>query len=218
MNVPFLELRPTYLELKAEMDAAILRVMDSGWYLLGKELEAFEAEFAAYCGTQHCVGVANGLDALYLTLRAYHIGPGDEVIVPAMTFIATWLAVSQAGATPVPVDVELATANLDPGLLEKAITRRTKAILPVHLYGQPADMEPICAVARKHGLRVIEDSAQGHGARYQGRRAGGLADAAGFSFYPGKNLGAYGDGGILTTNHQPLTTNHTFTLYKGFNG
>jgi dTDP-4-amino-4,6-dideoxygalactose transaminase len=199
VNVPFLELKPTYLELKDDLDAAYRRVMDSGWYLLGKELEAFEAEFAAYCGADHCAGVANGLDALHLILRAYDIGKGDEVIVPAHTFIATWLAVSYAGATPVPVDIEPVYYGIDPSRIEAAITPRTKAIMPVHLYGHPADMDPILAIARKHGLKVIADAAQAHGAEYKGRRDGILGDAAGFSFYPGKNLGAFSDAGAVVT-------------------
>ncbi len=204
MRVPFLELKPTYDELKPEFDAAYHRVMDSGWYLLGRELEAFEAEFATYCEANYCIGVANGLDALHLIVRAYGIGPGDEVIVPSNTFIATWLAVSYAGATPVPVEPDPATHNLDPALIEAAITPRTRAIMPVHLYGQPADMDPINAIAKKHGLKVIEDSAQAQGARYQGRRTGGLGDAAGHSFYPGKNLGAFADAGAVTTNDPAL--------------
>jgi dTDP-4-amino-4,6-dideoxygalactose transaminase len=204
MNVPFLELKPTYLELKHEFDAAYHRVMDSGWYLLGGELEAFEAEFAAYCEAKHCIGVANGLDALHLIVRAYGIGPGDEVIVPSNTFIATWLAVSYAGATPVPVEPDPVTHNLNPVLIEAAITPRTKAIMPVHLYGQPADMDPINEIARNHGLKVIEDSAQAQGARYKGRRTGALGDAAGHSFYPGKNLGAFADAGAVTTNDPEL--------------
>lgn len=204
MNIPFLELKPAYLELKGEFDAAYQRVMDSGWYLLGQELEAFEAEFAAYCGTRHCIGVANGLDALHLIVRAHGIGPGDEVIVPSNTFIATWLAVSYAGATPVPVEPDPATYNLDPGRIEAAITPRTKAIMPVHLYGQPADMDAINMIGRKHGLRVIEDAAQAQGALYKGRRTGGLGDAAGHSFYPGKNLGAFADAGAITTNDPEL--------------
>lgn len=204
MNVPFLELKPTYLELKSEFDEAYHRVMDSGWYLLGSELEAFEAEFADYCGTGHCIGVANGLDALHLIVRAYGIGPGDEVIVPSNTFIATWLAVSSTGATPVPVEPDRATHNLDPDLIEAAITSRTRAIMPVHLYGQPADMDRINAIARHHGLKVIEDSAQAQGARYKGRRTGSLGDAAGHSFYPGKNLGAFADAGGITTNDPEL--------------
>jgi len=202
--VPFLELKPGYLELKAEFDAAYHRVMDSGWYLLGQELEAFECEFAAYCETRHCIGVANGLDALHLIVRAYGIGAGDEVIVPTNTFIATWLAVSYAGAVPVPVEPDPATYNLDPARIEAAITPRTKAIMPVHLYGQPADMDKINAIGRRHGLKVIEDSAQAQGARYKGRRTGGLGDAAGHSFYPGKNLGAFADAGAVTTNDPEL--------------
>jgi dTDP-4-amino-4,6-dideoxygalactose transaminase len=178
--------------------------MESGWYLLGSELEAFEVEFAAYCGARHCVGVGNGLDALHLILRGMGIGPGDEVIVPAHTYIATWLAVSYTGATPVPVETDAATYNLDPERIEEAITGRTRAIMPVHLYGQPADMDRINALARRHGLKVIEDAAQAHGARYKGRRAGSLGDAAGFSFYPGKNLGAMGDGGAVVTSDGEL--------------
>jgi len=204
MKIPFLELKPTYLELKAEMDAAYHRVMDSGWYLLGQELEAFEAEYAAYCGVRHCIGVANGLDALHIILRAYEIGSGTEVLVPSNTFIATWLAVSYAGATPVPVEPDPGTCNIDPARIEAAITPRTRAIIPVHLYGQPADMDPILEIARKHHLRVIEDNAQAQGALYKGRKTGGLGDAAGNSFYPGKNLGAFADAGAITTNDAGL--------------
>jgi dTDP-4-amino-4,6-dideoxygalactose transaminase len=198
--IPFLELKPTYLELKEEMDAAYQRVMNSGWYLMGAETEAFEAEFAAYVGTKHCVTVGNGLDAIRIILEAYDIGPGDEVIVPAHTFIATWLAVSQCGAVPVGVDVRADTANMDSSILEGAVTARTKAIIPVHLYGQPSDMDPILAVAARHGLIVIEDAAQAHGALYKDRQCGTLGHAAAFSFYPGKNLGAFSDGGAITTN------------------
>ncbi|MDW8308832.1 MAG: DegT/DnrJ/EryC1/StrS family aminotransferase, partial [Verrucomicrobiales bacterium] len=204
MKVPFLELRLTYEELRAEMDAAYRRVMESGFYLFGGELDAFEREYAAYCGAKHCIGVGNGLDALHLILRALEIGPGDEVIVPSQTFIATWLAVSYAGATPVPVEVDPRTANLAPERLEAAVGPRTRAILPVHLYGQPADMDAIRAVARKHGLKVIEDNAQASGARYKGRRTGALGDAAGHSFYPGKNLGAFSDAGAVTTHDDAL--------------
>jgi dTDP-4-amino-4,6-dideoxygalactose transaminase len=204
MKVPFLELKPAYAELRDELDAAYHRVMDSGWYLLGNEIESFEAGFASYCEAGHCVAVGNGLDALHLILRAYDIGAGDEVIVPANTFIATWLAVSYAGATPVPVEPDPMTFNLDPKRIEAAITPKTKAIMPVHLYGQPADMDPIISIARKHGLKVVEDNAQAQGARYKGRRTGSLGDAAGNSFYPGKNLGAFSDAGAVTTNDGEL--------------
>ena len=204
MKVPFLDLNSPYLELKEELDAAYCRVMESGWYILGKEVEGFENEFATYCEAKYCIGVANGLDALHLIVLAYGIGPGDEVIVPSNTYIATWLAVTHAGATPVPVEPDIRTYNIDPKKIEQAITPRTKAIMVVHLYGQPADMDPINEIAAKYGLKVIEDSAQAHGARYKGRRTGTLGDAAGFSFYPGKNLGAIGDGGAVTTNDSEL--------------
>lgn len=204
MKVPFLDLKAPYLELKEELDAAYHRVMESGWYILGKEVEAFESEFAAYCEARYCIGVANGLDALHLIVRGYGIGQGDEVIVPSNTYIATWLAVTHAGATPVPVEPDERTYNIDPAKVEHAITPKTKAIMVVHLYGQPADMDPINAIARKYNLKVIEDCAQAHGARYKGRRVGGLGDAAGFSFYPGKNLGALGDGGAVVTNDPVL--------------
>jgi dTDP-4-amino-4,6-dideoxygalactose transaminase len=203
MKVPFLELRPAYDELREEFDEAYHRVMDSGWYLLGRELEAFESEYANYCQTKHCVGVANGLDALHLALRASDVGPGDEVIVPSYTFIATWLAVTHAGATPVPVEPNKQTYNIDPDCIERAITSRTKAIIPVHLYGQPADMDSIMELANRYSLIVLEDAAQAQGARYKGRRVGGLGHVAAHSFYPGKNLGAFADGGAVTTNdHQ----------------
>lgn len=204
MNIPFLELKPGYLELKEQFDEAYYRVMDSGWVLLGKELEAFESEYASYCNVKFCVGVANGLDALFLILKAWNVGQGDEVIVPSNTFIASWLAVSHVGARPVPVEPNARTFNLDVKKLESAITVKTKAIMAVHLYGQPADMDAINEVACKYGLKVIEDSAQAQGARYKGRRTGGLGDAAGHSFYPGKNLGAFGDGGAVTTNDPEL--------------
>lgn len=200
MKVPFLDLRAAYLELKPEIDAAIARVLDSGYYILGPEVEAFEEEWAQYCEAKHSIGVANGLDALHLALLAMDVGPGDEVIVPSNTYIATWLAVSQCGAIPVPVEPIEATYNIDPARIEEAITPRTKVILPVHLYGQPADLDPILAIARKHGLRVLEDAAQAHGARYKGRRIGAHGNAVAWSFYPGKNLGALGDGGAVTTN------------------
>ena len=204
MSVPFLDLKTPHLDLMNELEAAFRRVVNSGWYILGQEVEAFEAEFATYCGTRHCIGVGNGLDALHLILRAYGIGAGDEVIVPSNTYIATWLAASYAGARPIPVEPIESTYNLDPQRILAAITPRTKAIIVVHLYGQPADMDAINAIARQHGLKVIEDAAQAHGARYKGIRTGNLADAAGFSFYPGKNLGALGDGGAITTNDDVL--------------
>ena len=202
--IPFLDLKAPYLELKHELDEAIARVVSSGWFIGGGEVEQFEAEYTSYCGAAECVGVANGLDALHLVLRAMDVGPGDEVIVPSNTYIATWLAVSQCGATPVPVEPDERTFNIDPALIEAAITPRTKVILPVHLYGQPADMDPILAIARKHGLRVLEDGAQAHGARYKGQRVGAHGDAVAWSFYPGKNLGAMGDGGAVTTNDAQL--------------
>ena len=204
MKIPFLDVGAAYRELKTEIDTAVARVLDSGWYILGPEVDAFEAEFSAYCEAEHAIGVADGLDALHLALRAMDVGPGDEVIVPSNTYIATWLAVSQCDATPVPVEPDEATYNLDPARIEAAITPRTKVILPVHLYGQPADLDPILAIARKHGLRVLEDGAQAHGARYKGRRIGAHGDAVAWSFYPGKNLGALGDGGAVTTNDPEL--------------
>jgi dTDP-4-amino-4,6-dideoxygalactose transaminase len=200
MSVPFLDLKAAYLELQPEIDTAIKRVLDSGWYILGEEVETFEQEYAAYCEAKHCVGLANGLDALHLALLALGVGAGDEVIVPSNTYIATWLAVSQCGATPIPVEPDTTTYNIDPARIEAAITPRTKVILPVHLYGQPADMDPILTIARKHGLKVLEDSAQAHGARYKGKRLGAHGDVVAWSFYPGKNLGAYGDGGAITTD------------------
>jgi dTDP-4-amino-4,6-dideoxygalactose transaminase len=203
-QVPFLDLKAPYLELKEDIDAAYRRVMESGWYILGEEVAAFEREFAHYCDVKYCIGVGNGLDALHLIMRAMDIGAGDEVIVPANTYIATWLAVTYAGATPVPVEPDEPNYNIDPKRIEKAITPRTRAILPVHLYGQPADMDPILEIARRHKLKVIEDAAQAHGAKYKERRTGGLGNAAGFSFYPGKNLGAFGDGGAVTTNNDAL--------------
>lgn len=203
-NVPFLDLKSPHLELRAKLENAFDRTLNSGWYIQGKECKLFEQEFAAYCEAEYCIGVGNGLDALHLIMRAYGIGEGDEVIVPSNTYIATWLAVSYAGATPIPVEPDEYTYNINPSLIEEAITPRTKAIIAVHLYGQPADMDPINAVAKKHRLKVIEDAAQAHGARYKGRRVGTLGDAAGFSFYPGKNLGAIGDGGAVTTNDAAL--------------
>jgi dTDP-4-amino-4,6-dideoxygalactose transaminase len=198
--IPFLSLEAAYKELQSEIESAVLASMQTGWYILGPEVDAFENEFATYCEASHCVGVANGLDALHLALRAMDVGPGDEVIVPSNTYIATWLAVSQCGATPVPVEPVDATYNIDPSLIEAAITPRTKVILPVHLYGQPADLDPILAIAKKYNLKVLEDGAQAHGARYKGKRIGGHGEAVAWSFYPGKNLGALGDGGAVTTN------------------
>lgn len=202
--IPFLDLGAAYRELKPEIDAAVSRVLESGWYVLGPEVEAFEAEWATYCEAKHAVGLANGLDALTLALRALDIGPGDEVIVPSNTYIATWLAVSNVGATPVPVEPDAAIYNLDPARIEAAITPATKALLPVHLYGQPANLDPIIDIARRHKLRVIEDAAQAHGARYKGRRIGAHGDIVCWSFYPGKNLGAMGDAGAITTNDAAL--------------
>jgi dTDP-4-amino-4,6-dideoxygalactose transaminase len=200
MNVPFLELAPSYLELKAEIDATVCRVLTRGWYVLGEEVASFEKEFADYLGAKHCVGVASGLDALILALMASDIGPGSEVIVPSNTYFATALAVSRVGARVVFVEPDIETHNLDPARLEAAVTDRTAAVIPVHLYGLPADMDPINAIARKYGFQVIEDSAQAHGSKYKGRRAGSLGDIGAFSFYPGKCLGAFGDAGAVVTN------------------
>jgi dTDP-4-amino-4,6-dideoxygalactose transaminase len=202
--IPFLDLKTPHIELREELRDAFDRVMESGWYILGSETKAFEQEFARYCHAGHCLGVANGLDALHLVLKGYGIGEGDEVIVPSNTYIASWLAVSYAGAKPVPVEPVEATYNLDPYRIEAAITPRTKAIMVVHLYGQAADMDAINAIARRHNLKVIEDAAQAHGALYKGKPVGSLGDATGFSFYPGKNLGAIGDGGAVTTNDAAL--------------
>ena len=202
--VPFLDLAAAYDELREEIEAAVLGSLRSGWYVGGDVVEAFERDFAGYTGTGHCIGVGNGLDALHLALLAMGVGPGDEVIVPSNTYIATWLAVSQCGAAPVPVEPLEATFNIDPARIEAAITPRTRVILPVHLYGQPAEMDPILDIARRHGLLVLEDAAQAHGARYKGRRIGGHGDAVAWSFYPGKNLGALGDAGAVTTDDANL--------------
>ncbi|MEO8298684.1 MAG: DegT/DnrJ/EryC1/StrS family aminotransferase [Burkholderiales bacterium] len=198
--IPFLDLKAVNLTQRDALIDAFTRVLDSGWYVMGQELIEFEREYARYCDAAHCVGVANGLDALTLALHAFGIGPGDEVIVPANTYIATWLAVSHVGATPVPVEPDARSYNIDPARIEAAITPRTRAVMPVHLYGQSADLDPILAIARRHGLKVIEDAAQGHGARYKGQVLGAHGDAVAWSFYPGKNLGALGDGGAVTTN------------------
>lgn len=204
MSTPFVNMAAVQAPVELALRQAFERVAASKHYVLGPELEAFEAEFAAYCETAHCMGVGNGLDALHLILRAMDIGPGDEVIVPAHTFIATWLAVSYAGATPVAVDVDAHSFNIDPQLVEAAITPRTRAIIAVHLYGQPAAMLALRQICDRHGLRLIEDAAQAHGARCAGQRVGSLGDAAAFSFYPAKNLGALGDGGAVTTQDATL--------------
>jgi dTDP-4-amino-4,6-dideoxygalactose transaminase len=199
-TISFLDIKATHQPLADELEAATSRVIRSGWYIRGQEGKSFEETFANYCGVQHCVGVGNGLDALYLILRALDICPDDEVIVPAHTFIATWLAVTSTGAKVVPVEPDNRTYNINPALIESAITPRTRAIIPVHLYGQTCDMAPINEIARRHDLYVIEDAAQAHGAMYRDILAGGLGHAAAFSFYPGKNLGALGDGGAVVTN------------------
>lgn len=202
--LPFLDLGAMHAELRPQLNAAYNRVVDSNRLVLGDEGEAFENEFAKYCNAKYCVGVGNGLDALFTILKAMGIRSGDEVIVPSNTYIATWLAVSYTGATPVPVEPDLRTYNIDPERIEAAINSKTRAIIPVHLYGQPADMDPILEIAQRRGLKVIEDAAQAHGARYKGQRVGTIGDAAGFSFYPGKNLGALGDAGAVVTNDGAL--------------
>jgi len=199
-SIPFLDLGAAYRELKPEIDDAVARVLSSGWYIGGAEVEAFEAEWAEYCGAAHCVGVGNGLDALVLALRACGIGPGDSVLVPSNTYIATWLAVSEVGAKIQPVEPDPETYNITPEGIAAAITPETRAILPVHLYGQPAEIDRIAELARDRGLRLIEDAAQAHGARCRGVRIGAHGDAVCWSFYPGKNLGAMGDAGAVTTN------------------
>lgn len=200
MNVPFLDLKSGYIEMQEEIDAAIRRVLDSGWYILGRELETFEEEFAAYCGAKYAVGLGNGLEALHLSLRAMGVGPGDEVIVPSNTYIATWLGISQCGATIVPVEPDPKTHCIDPSLIEAVVNNRTKAILPVHLYGIPSDMTSILEIARRYGLLVLEDAAQAHGAEAGGKRIGAHGDVVAWSFYPSKNLGALGDAGAITTD------------------
>lgn len=204
MNVPFVSFLPMERELDADLRGAFERVFQRSWYIEGQEDAAFEKAYAAYCGVDYCIGNGNGLDALMLALKALGIGAGDEVIVPAHTFIATALAVTYSGATPVFVEPDSRTYNIDPACIEAAITPRTKAIMPVHLYGQPADMDPIMEIANKYDLYVIEDCAQAHGATYKGRLIGTFGNAAGFSFYPGKNLGALGDAGATITNDKEL--------------
>lgn len=204
MNIPLVDLQAQYATIRAEVGKAIQGVLDQTCYVLGPPVDEFEQAFAEFCGVRHCIGVASGTDALHLIFRALGIGPGDEVIIPAFTFLATAVGVGMAGATPVLVDVRADDALMDVDAIEQAITPRTKAIMPVHLYGRCADMDAILAIAQKHGLIVVEDAAQAHGATYKSRQAGSLGMAAGFSFYPGKNLGAYGDAGAITTNDEAL--------------
>ena len=204
MKIPFVSFLPMEKELNDEIRGAFERVFTSSWYIEGKEDEAFEQTFAEYCGVSHCVGCGNGLDALMLSLKALGVGAGDEVIVPSNTYIATALAVTYVGAAPVFVEPDIDTFLIDPALIEAKITDKTKAIMPVHLYGQACDMDPIMEIAKKHGLFVVEDCAQAHGATYKGRKVGSFGDAAGFSFYPGKNLGALGDAGAAVTNSKEL--------------
>ena len=226
--VKFLNLNPMHEEIKKEVMEAMERVYDSGWYILGKEVENFEREFAAYCNVKYAIGVGNGLEALHLILRSYEIGENDEVIIPSNTYIATALAVSYTGATPVFVEPYENTFNINPNLIEKHITKKTKAIIPVHLYGQPCDMDPINEISKRYNLKVIEDNAQSQGAEYKCRKTGGLGDAAGTSLYAGKNIGALGDGGIITTNDVDLyekikalrnygSQKKYYNEYKGFN-
>lgn len=228
MSVPFLDLRRQYESIQDELRPAIGRVMEKGWFILGEEVESFEREFAEYCGVKHCVAVGSGTEAIHLALVALGIGEGDEVITVANSFIATALGISYAGAVPVFTEIRPDTCNMDFSRIEEKITKRTRAIVPVHLYGRPADMEEILAIGEKHGLRIIEDACQAHGARYKGRMVGSLGNAGCFSFYPGKNLGACGDGGALTTNDdltaEKLRLLHNYGqkkkyehLLKGFN-
>lgn len=202
--IKFLDLHKINERYRDEIDISIKRVLDSGWYLLGREDESFEEHFAGYCGTKHCIGCANGLEALYLILKAYGIGEGDEVIAPANTYIASILAITQNRAKPVLVEPDITTYNINPNLIEEKITPKTKAIMVVHLYGQAVEMQKIWELAKKYNLKIIEDSAQAHGAVYNNRKTGNLGDASGFSFYPGKNLGCLGDGGCVTTSDDTL--------------
>ncbi len=204
MKIEFVDLQKQYQTYKPEFDEAIHAVLNKSNYILGEEVEKFEKDFATYCETKHCIGVASGTDALFLILKALEIGHGDEVITVSNTFIASALTISMAGATPVFVEMDEKTYNIDPQAIEAKITAKTKAIMPVHLYGQPAAMEELQAIAKKHNLYIVEDACQGHGSRYKGKRVGGIGNAAAFSFYPGKNLGAYGDGGAITTNDDDL--------------
>lgn len=205
MKIPFATFNKLHHEMKEELDTAFNKVLCNGWFIQGEECKLFEQEFAKYCGTEYCIGCGNGLDALYLILKALDIKHGDEVIIPSNTFIATALAVSYSGATPIFVEPKLSNYNLDPNLIEQKITDNTKAIIVVHLYGQAANMEKICGIAQKYNLRVIEDCAQAHGAKYRGKNVGTFGDAAGFSFYPGKNLGALGDGGAVVSNSKEIS-------------
>lgn len=204
--IKFLDLHKINERFRVEIDSRIKQVLDSGWYLLGNQDKEFEKNFAAFCNVKHCIGCANGLDALNLIIKAYGFGAGDEIIVPANTYIASILAISENGCTPVLVEPDLNTYNINPDLIEEKITSKTKAIMVVHLYGQAVEMDKIWALAKKYDLKVIEDSAQAHGAIYQGKRTGNLGDASGFSFYPGKNLGCMGDGGAITTNDDELAS------------
>ncbi len=226
--IKFLDMKPMHDKIKDEILKAIEKVYDSSWYVLGEEVQQFEIEFAKYCGCKYCIGVGNGLEALHLILKGYDIGEGDEVIVPSNTYIATALAVSYAKATPVFVEPDERTFNINPNLIEKAITKKTKAIMAVHLYGQPCDMDPINEIAKKYNIKVIEDNAQSQGATYKGVKTGNLSDAAGISFYPGKNIGALGDAGAVTTNDKDLadkirtlrnygSNKKYYNEYKGFN-
>lgn len=204
MNIPFVSFLPMEKELNVDIREAFDRVFARSWYIEGVEEKAFEKTFAEYCNAKYCIGVGNGLDALMLSLKALGIGENDDVIVPSNTYIATALAVTYVGANPVFVEPDIRTFNINPALIESAITEKTKAIMPVHLYGQACDMDPIMAVAKKYGLKVVEDCAQAHGATYKGQKVGTFGDAAGFSFYPGKNLGALGDAGAVITNNEEL--------------
>lgn len=226
--IKFLDLHKVNERFRKEIDNKIKQVLDSGWYLLGNQDKTFEEHFASYCGAKHCIGCANGLDALTLIIRAYGFGKGDEIIVPANTYIASILSISENGCTPILVEPDINTLNINPGLIEEKITERTKAIMVVHLYGQAVQMQKIWELAKKYNLKVIEDSAQAHGAMYQGKRVGNLSDASAFSFYPGKNLGCLGDGGCVTTNDSDLAAkiraianygSHKkyCNLYKGIN-
>mgnify|MGYP000878484707 CR=1 FL=1 len=228
MKIPFLNFGPMHSEIESEMTEKFLEVYHSNWFILGEQVENFEREFADYCGVKYCVGVGNGLESLTLILKAYCIGTGDEVIVPSNTYIATSLAISNVGANPIFVEPDIRTYNINPEIIEKYITNKTKAIMAVNLYGQTADLDEINNIAKKYNLKVIEDSAQAHGSLYKGRKAGSLGDASGFSFYPSKNLGALGDAGAVTTNDEKLadkikvlrnygSDRKYHNLYRGYN-